>query len=71
MGKIKQGREIGRGMCVCVCTQVREKMSLYVFVCMEGVGCNLKYDDRKGFTEKVTFKQVQEEVAVQAEEKQV
>lgn len=65
-------------MCVCARTRAhvhacererkKEKVSLYVFVCMEGVGCNLKYGDRKGFTEKVTFKQIHEEVAVQAED---
>lgn len=59
MERLKRGKGIER----CVCVRERgERESLCVSMCLERVGCNFKYGDREGFTEKVTFKQIHEEV---------
>ena len=49
-------------MCVCVCERERERERERD--CVYGkTGHDLKYGDRGGFTEKVTFRQIHENVA--------
>lgn len=48
------------GVCVFACVHA---CSCVWPVCMERVGCNFRYGDREGFTEKVTFDQWHEGVA--------